>query len=57
MSLSQVWAKGGEGAIDLAQKVVSLCDQENNFAPLYPLEDSIEEKLKQLPRKFMEQMV
>lgn len=51
MSLSQVWAKGGEGAIDLAQKVVSLCDQENNFAPLYPLEDSIEEKIETIAKK------
>ncbi len=25
--------KGGEGAIDLANKVVALCDQENNYAP------------------------
>ena len=51
MSLSQVWAKGGEGAIDLAQKVVSLCDQENNFAPLYPLENSIEEKIETIAKK------
>lgn len=51
MSLSQVWAKGGEGAIDLAQKVVSLCDQENDFAPLYPLEDSIEEKIETIAKK------
>ena len=44
MSLSQVWAKGGEGAIDLANKVVALCDQENNYAPLYDLDKTIEKK-------------
>lgn len=46
MSLSQVWAKGGEGAIDLAEKVVEICEQENNFTPLYDVESSIEDKIK-----------
>ena len=45
MSLSQVWAKGGDGAIDLAEKVVEICEQENNFAPIYDVESSIEEKI------------
>ena len=35
MSLSTVWADGGKGAIDLANKVVELCEKENNYAPLY----------------------
>ena len=51
MSLSQVWAKGGEGAIDLANKVVALCDQENNYAPLYDLEKTIEEKIETIAKK------
>lgn len=51
MSLSQVWAKGGEGAIDLANKVVALCDQENNYAPLYDLDKSIEEKVETIAKK------
>ena len=51
MSLSQVWAKGGEGAIDLANKVVELCDQENNYAPLYDVEDSIEDKINAIATK------
>lgn len=51
LSLSQVWAKGGEGAIDLAQKVVELCDQENNYAPLYDTNDSIESKIETIARK------
>ncbi|MEG0360933.1 MAG: formate--tetrahydrofolate ligase [Longicatena sp.] len=45
MSLSQVWAKGGEGAIDLANQVVELCDQANNYAPIYDVNDTIENKI------------
>ncbi len=51
LSLSQVWAKGGEGALDLGQKVVELCEQENHYAPLYDLDDSIEEKIEKIARK------
>lgn len=51
LSLSQVWAKGGEGAIDLAQKVVELCDQENNYAPLYDTNDTIEHKIETIARR------
>lgn len=45
MSLSQVWAKGGEGALDLANQLVELCAEENSYAPLYEVEQSIEEKI------------
>ena len=45
MSLSQVWAKGGEGALDLANQLVELCAEENSHAPLYDVEQSIEEKI------------
>lgn len=51
MSLSQVWAKGGEGALDLAEKVVELCDQESSYAPLYDVEDSIENKITAIAQK------
>ena len=51
MSLSQVWAKGGDGAIDLAHKVVEICEQENNFAPIYDVESSIEEKITTIAQK------
>lgn len=46
MSLSQVWAKGGAGALDLAEKVVALCEQENDYTPLYDVNASIEDKIK-----------
>ena len=45
MSLSQVWAKGGEGALGLANQLVELCAEENSYAPLYDVEQSIEEKI------------
>lgn len=51
MSLSQVWAKGGKGALDLAQKVVALCEQSNNFKVLYELNDSIEDKVLTIAQK------
>ena len=51
MSLSQVWAKGGEGALDLASKVIDLCEQENQYAPLYDVNASIEEKIETIARK------
>ena len=51
MSLSQVWAKGGEGALDLAEKVVALCEEENSYAPLYDVEDSIEDKIHTIATK------
>lgn len=51
MSLSQVWAKGGEGAIDLAHKVVDICETENNFAPLYDETSSIESKIETIAQK------
>ncbi|MBF0578392.1 formate--tetrahydrofolate ligase [Erysipelotrichaceae bacterium RD49] len=51
LSLSQVWAKGGKGALDLAEKVVALCDQPNTYAPLYDTDDSIEEKITAIAQK------
>ncbi|WP_338469625.1 formate--tetrahydrofolate ligase [Niallia sp. XMNu-256] len=44
--LSDVFAKGGEGAVELAQKVVEICETKpSNFAPLYDVDATIEEKI------------
>lgn len=51
MSLSQVWAKGGEGALDLANQLVELCAEENSYAPLYAVEESIEDKITMIATK------
>lgn len=45
MALSQVWAKGGAGAVDLAEILVDLVEMENNYKPLYEVEDTIENKI------------
>ena len=49
--LSQVWAKGGEGGVELAKEVVKLCEQENNFEYAYSLEGSIKDKINEIARK------
>ena len=43
--LSEVWAKGGEGGKALAEEVVRLCEQPNQFSFVYEDGASIEEKL------------
>ncbi len=51
--LSEVWAKGGEGGIDLAKEVIRLCEQDNStFTYSYELEGtSIEDKLNAIVQK------
>ena len=50
--LSQVWAKGGEGGVKLAEEVVRLCEQPNDsFSFAYELDGSIEDKLNQIVQK------
>ena len=44
-ALSEVFAKGGEGGIDLANKVVAACEKEKNFEFMYADELSIKEKI------------
>ena len=45
VALSEVWAKGGEGGKALAEEVVRLCEEPNDFRQSYDLDLSIEEKL------------
>jgi len=49
--LSDVWAKGGEGGIELAEEVVRLCEQENNFTFSYEDELSLPEKVEAVVKK------
>ncbi|MCI5690570.1 MAG: formate--tetrahydrofolate ligase [Clostridiales bacterium] len=46
VALSEVWAKGGEGGKALAEEVVRLCEQPNQYRPSYDRDTSIEEKLR-----------
>ena len=51
VALSEVWAKGGEGGIALAQEVIRLCEQPNDFSFSYDLDMSIEEKITAIVQK------
>ena len=51
VALSEVWAKGGEGGIKLAEEVVRLCEQPNDFTYSYDLNMSIMEKLETIARR------
>ncbi len=44
-ALSEVFAKGGEGGIELANIVCRAADQSSNFKPLYNIDLSVKEKL------------
>ena len=50
-ALSEVFAKGGNGGIELAEKVVAACERESNFTPIYPDELSIKEKIECVARE------
>ena len=51
VALSEVWAKGGEGGKALAEEVVRLCEQPNNFQFVYDADATIEEKLDAIVKK------
>lgn len=51
LSLVEAWGKGGEGAKDLAEKVVELCDKGSNFTEIYNIEDSYKEKIEKIVTK------
>ena len=51
VALSEVWAKGGEGGKALAEEVVRLCEQPNNFKFVYDLDLSVKEKLEAIAKK------
>ncbi len=49
--LSNVWAEGGNGGIALAEEIVKLCEQENNFEFSYTDDLSIKEKIEAVVKK------
>ncbi len=51
VALCQVWAKGGEGGVELAEEVVRLCQQPGNFQFSYDEKAPIEEKLNTIARR------
>ena len=51
VALSEVWGKGGEGGLELAEEVLRLVEGENNFHFVYEDDLSIEEKIKAVATK------
>lgn len=52
VALSDVFAKGGEGGIDLAKEVIALADSgESKFAPIYPLDMSLKGKIETITKE------
>ena len=51
VALSEVWGKGGEGGIALAEEVVRPCEEPNDFHFTYELDCSIREKLQAIAQK------
>ena len=51
LSLVESWEKGGEGAKDLAQKIVDLVQEPSNFKFAYELNETIEDKIKAVAQK------
>ena len=51
VALSEVWARGGEGGVALAEEVVRLCETPSDFRTSYPLDASIEEKLEMICKR------
>lgn len=51
VSLVEGWAKGGEGAIDIAQKLVDLTEKQENFKYIYDLQDDIKTKIEKVSKE------
>lgn len=52
VAVAEVWAKGGEGALDLAKQVVEVVESgESNFKPLYDWDMSVRDKIKTIATK------
>lgn len=48
---AEMFAKGGEGGRELAQRVVDACEKESNFKPLYALDLTVKEKVKKIAQE------
>ena len=51
VSISQAWAKGGEGAIDLAEKVIEAADKPSKLEYIYDENESIKDKIAAIAKK------
>ena len=46
----ECYAKGSDGTVDLANKIVNLCKKENNFNYAYSIDDSIKNKIEKVAK-------
>ena len=51
VALSEVWGKGGEGGMKLAEEVVKLCEEKSDFQYSYSLDMTIEEKIRAIAQR------
>lgn len=51
VKLSEVWGKGGDGGIELAEEVIRLCEEPNNFRFSYDADLTIKEKIEAIATK------
>ena len=51
VKMSEVWGKGGAGGIELAEEVVRLCKQPNDFQFCYDLDLPIKEKIETIAKR------
>jgi formyltetrahydrofolate synthetase len=49
--MSNHWAEGGKGAVELGKAVMAACEKPSDFKFLYPLEISIKEKIETIARE------
>lgn len=51
VSLVEGWEKGGEGAVDIAQKLVNMTEIQEEFKYIYDLKDDIKTKIEKVARE------
>lgn len=51
IALTEVWEKGGKGGVDLANQVLEVIDQPQEFKFLYDLDQSLEEKIETIVKR------
>ncbi len=51
VAISEVWAKGGAGGTELAEKVLAACEQESSFTYIYDEKAPIKEKITAIARE------
>lgn len=51
IALTEVWEKGGKGGVDLANQVLEVIDQPQEFKFLYDLDQSLEEKIETIVKE------